>query len=235
MRHIKQYNTLAEAQEGLGVDYESKYIVQVGSQPNHEIYFDGEIPTPVVEGYLSFGSNAYIDTGIIPNINTKVVVTVSASTAIPSYSVLFGSCNSESRYNWFRVRTEETSYKLNGAVDGDRKNLPELQYPFEGVLTLDKNEIRMRYSDSTEVYTALSTRTTDIGTLLSLYIGGDHRPSTIADSKGGFILGEMKIYQNDVLVADLIPSPENGGCYYDTVSQTYKTNLGSGTITFVNK
>ena len=93
----------------------------------------------------------------------------------------------------------------------------------------------MRYSDSTEVYTALSTRTTDIGTLLSLYIGGDHRPSTIADSKGGFILGEMKIYQNDVLVADLIPSPENGGCYYDTVSQTYKTNLGSGTITFVNK
>lgn len=46
MRHIKQYNTLAEAQEGLGVDYESKYIVQVGNQPNHEIYFDGEIPTP---------------------------------------------------------------------------------------------------------------------------------------------------------------------------------------------
>ena len=211
--------------------------VYLGSEEITKIYQGNTVvyqkEEPSTTGYLQFGANAYIDTNIVPDLSTKVEVYMSAATSIPTYSVLFGSCNSEGALNWYRVRTESDSIDLNAAVDGDRRSVT-ISYPIDGTITLTKDRFELNCTDGRYYSTSLSPASSDIGTLLSLYVGADHRPSGAVDSKGGFTLGEMKIWKNNVLVADLIPSPENGGCYYDAVNDEYRLNEGSGTITYVS-
>ena len=70
----------------------------------------------------------------------------------------------------------------------------------------------------------------------TIFIGANNNP-TLANATPSYrpakcILVAVKIYDDGVLVGEFLPRLNNGiPCLYDTVTQTYLSNLGSGTVT----
>ena len=173
------------------------------------------------------------DTGIVPDINTKVELSIRPtvqSSESSSYCCqgYLGSQRGDDTTDsfqvrlfgwswtglWFRVGTTQVDYQPHSELFDTWINI-----------TLDKDNYTVN-GDSYSVGASYMDEN-----VRSLYIGGINNPNwNHKRSAFGTMFGEVKIWQSGVLVFDGIPAEDNGALgFYDEVSQTFKSNLGTGT------
>ena len=174
--------------------------------------------------YVIFTGQSYVNTGILPDLDTRVEMYGVYISQSQTYNPLFGGCNNDVSGNWFRVRTESSATNLNGAVGNDRQNLT-FSYPISGTVILDKTGLYYNQQSVALSSTSMNTSSSYI------YIHTDNRKGNPTDTRNiNMQLSEFKIYKNDVLVCDLKGKIDDSNqvALYDTVTGTYKYNIGSG-------
>lgn len=174
--------------------------------------------------YVIFTGQSYVNTGILPDLDTRVEMYGVYISQSQAYNPLFGGCNSDASGNWFRVRTESSSTELNGAVGNYRSGM-SFSYPISGTIILDKTKLQYNQQILPLSSTSMNTSSSYI------YIHTDNRNGRPTDTRNiNMQLSEFKIYKNDVLVCDLKGKIDDNNqvALYDTVTGTYKYNIGSG-------
>lgn len=174
--------------------------------------------------YVIFTGQSYVNTGILPDLDTRVEMYGVYISQSQNYNPLFGGCNNDNSGNWFRVRTESSATNLNGAVGNYRSDM-SFSYPISGTIILDKTKLQYNQQILPLSSTSMNTSSSYI------YIHTDNRNGRPTDTRNiNMQLSEFKIYKNDVLVCDLKGKIDDNNqvALYDTVTGTYKYNIGSG-------
>lgn len=173
---------------------------------------------------ITFSGKSYIDTGIIADLDTRAEMYGVYINEQNTYFPLFGG--DEYDAYWFRVRVEGNPTQLNGAYGLERKNII-ITYPITGTIILDNTGFT--YNGESVTLNPISMYSNS----RSIYIHSENRGGVPTDTKATpMTITEFKLYKSGVLVADLKPALDdnNQACLYDTVTNTYKYNIGEGTI-----
>ena len=182
--------------------------------------------------YITFDGNSYIDTGVVltdakyienvMNIKAQIISEFqtitgfmpSADTYIPRYGI--------------NIYTGKWMIGINRTVMSENN------------ADTNKHKLKFVTSDSTQTLNDSDNILITIPILgslsnntLSLYLGARHNLSGVQNYFIGDI-GLSYLKQNGVMLYDYIPclrDSDNVVGFYDTVSQTFKTNGGNGTLT----
>lgn len=188
----------------------------------------GITPNPGYVEYVETDGRCWFDTGIIPNINTRVEMEITPLTNA-SWKSFLGAENVNDDDNYtFQIRRRD--------YDGFNPRIGDWDY----YSSSDTYEVGSTYSlildrngfTKNGVFTQGSVTTYSVPSN-SLYISACHNPNYASSNYRAALAryGRIKIYDNNVLVGDFRPyvdSNLNVG-FYDTVSETFKANLGTGT------
>ncbi len=176
--------------------------------------------------YLQFTGTQYINTGIKANNNTKAEGVFYINSGFNGH--VFGSYNSGA---YFRIYVPSGS--ITGTVFGGTSFTPSSIVPGDFART---TSIRIKL-DNTGIYignkTFSYTSTPGSFTATSnMYLGAINAYS----SNSKYLQGKVytfNIVQNGTLVRNFIPAKNSSNVLgmYDTVSETFFTNAGSGTFT----
>jgi len=193
----------------------------------------GGSPTPPpptnVEYIRGGGGGSYIDTGIIPDNTTKVIVW--ARNFNPGAGTLFGSQTAPTSDKFCLLATDaantgriciEYGDATDVLVDDQFTNLShyhKYEY-YQGVLKID---------DVTVAYTV--TQPTFSGDY-NLYIFGNNNAGTLQSLNFPADICACQIYKNGTLVRDFTPVSSPSVGLYDAVSETVFTNAGNGFLSY---
>lgn len=174
--------------------------------------------------------NVYFRTGIVPTFDTVLEID-NAGFVSHNGGTWPGMITSEGPVVWGNSTvgislTQSTPYVEikfgNSEITGQR--IP-ISYGTRYSFRLDKNGLLI---DGTTLY---SLSPTSMGTPVNEFVFGARNMVGTIGNYGDLYIGDLRIYQGGVLVAEYKPSEDgNGYTYYDTVSHTYLTKYGSGTI-----
>lgn len=182
---------------------------------------------PVASGWIrNSGSGAYIDTGIVPNQDTRIVVKARGIT--PGAGLLFGA----------RTAYNNNSFNLV-AHDGYRTTALRFDYGaqtiasasilwahnFAHVYEMNKNKC---YVDGVEVASASAST---FSPNVPIYLFGVNTNGTLSPAYHPFEIATVQIYQSDILVMDLVANEAPVG-FYDRVSGRVLTNSGAGSLAY---
>ena len=208
-------------------------ILNVGGEDvavrDRALIFGGTTPYTELE-YLQATGTQYVDIGIVPNQNTEVEIKFKLN-AIPAsneYIGLFGSAV----YNapkWFRYIIAGSSKW--GFQMANRENL--------SLVNCDTNIHTIKFGKGKVIDNGIQiySNTIDNFTGISMYLFATHidvagaNPQWV-DYITSFNIYYCKVYQNDILVQDLIPVKDRTNFYamYDKIHDIYYYNIGSGTF-----
>lgn len=188
-------------------------------------------PTPTVIPYVRNTSDtAYIDTGIVPDATTRVVVWArNWNPGGNNFTFLFGSrvSGTSGMYAVALLNAQYTGqirlcYATTNTDFTDKWPLFSWYHKYE----LNGKDF---YVDDALVG---SGTTGTLSTNLNIYLFGLNNGGTFAGCKLPIDICAVKIYKNDTLVRDFTPvnSPSVG--FYDSVSQSVFTNAGTGTLSY---
>jgi hypothetical protein len=173
-----------------------------------------EIDTTVntVDWIESTGTQ-YIDTGIIPNANTRAVCDFQLSSVDSTNRAIFGVVGQFS----FR-KYSDTVFRTNGANNVNMSTSISMTARH----TVDKTATLTTVD---ETYSASTTAATCTYPLFVFAYNNGTKAANYSFIK----LYSMKIYDGDTLVKDYIPclSPTGVACLYDKVAKKYKYNAGT--------
>lgn len=183
--------------------------------------------------YIQTDGYCWFDTGIIPNINTRVEVDkITPIQEGGSYCCegYVGAQNRDDSFDTFQIRQQGTytENKMWLRVGGTQISPPMTALTWTNV-SLDKDN----FTANGETFNVGATRYDTCN--YTLYISAIHNPqwnnSTERYRASASQIGRVKVYQSGVLVGDFVPAIDdnNNIGYYDEVSQTFKANLGTGT------
>lgn len=182
--------------------------------------------------YVETDGYCWFDTGIIPTTNTKVeLVDLWPGVQSGEWPVYFGRAYTD----W-----DETSYtfKSNNYGNAFDSRIGNVEYNSICSFVVDNNyhvvfdktgininDTLYQWSSTPEI-TLIDNHTLWIAAENNNSTGGDwdrHRASIAK-------FGEIKIWENNILIADLKPAQfENSIGFYDVVSNVFRPNLGTGT------
>jgi len=185
--------------------------------------------------YIRGGADgSYIDTGIIPDNNTRVIVWARNFNPVPVSQMLFGYMDDGASTNSFGIGSW-------GAASCGRIGVYFANYTNPYTIVNDafrylggyhKYELNGKVFSVDDVTLATSTSTDTITTSYSMHLfgrssGGTHTAMTLPAD-----ICACKIYKNGTLVRDYtaVNSPSVG--LYDAVSNTVFTNAGTGSFTY---
>lgn len=170
--------------------------------------------------YIESTGTQYIDTGIIPNQDTRVVVDVQFSEFPTAHSTLFGSNDNTNAY-WAYYRYSDNQYRaINGGTtqrkidfaDPTQRVTVSLE---SGLYTVGENQI--------------SFTTANFNNGLNMYLFALNRNNTVYYPSSNKMFS-CQIYDNGILVRDYIPvrycTGEIG--LYDLVEGKFYCNAGTG-------
>ena len=181
--------------------------------------------------------DCWFKTGIVPTIDTRIEVDNAGFNSnwvggnLDSWGAcwpgLIGCCNSDWDSSTFMIKgsqyTTEWDWKV-GNKDQGSGTLPSVSFGSRYNVSLDKNYFTVDGTQYAVNATSFTTNNYDIWLATNNFGGVNYR-------NGDIFAGNIRIYQSGVLVLEWIPTFYNGEyTYYDTVSQTYATKYGSGTI-----
>ena len=180
---------------------------------------------------IKVSGNAYINTGITPNNNTRMIMDFSIP-SLTAQQALCGSRNGSSS-GGFAIFT----YDSNAGFQVDYANTQKYPIPASGTYTgrhtLDLNK-NVFYLDGTAVHTFTATSFTGSYPIFigSINNGGSAMTSYPAN---GLIIYPCKIYSNGTLVRDLVPAQSNTGVVgmFDKCNNVFYTNAGTGSLTAI--
>lgn len=180
--------------------------------------FKPEIELP----FLASTGTQYIDTGFIPNQDTRVVCRA-IYTHDSTSTYLFGS-DGGSNIDGFAFGSATSMLRL---FYNDASTYFDSTLSFTKPITIDVNKNVATINDTYSV----SGTYAEFNSGSSIYLFGDNRAGTLYGAFGARIY-YCKIYDNNVLVRDYIPKTDNNGtpALFDKVSQTYFYNQGTGTF-----
>ena len=183
--------------------------------------------------YITFDGNSYIDTGVVLTDATNIenVLNIKAQT-ISEFQTITGFMPSADTNNpryGINIYSSRWMIGINKTVMSENNadtNKHTLKF-------ITSNSIQTLYdSDNILITTSISVYALNNNTL-SLYLGARHNLSGVQHYFIGNI-GLSYLKQNGVMLYDYIPclrDSDNVVGFYDTVSQTFKTNGGNGTLT----
>ena len=189
-----------------------------------------EPPTPVNGAYIRGGADgSYIDTGITPDQNTKIIVWARNLNPSVANTVLFGS----------QVGVNDSSFIIYTATNASLGKLA-MRYGDSGsTYASDAWQYMSHYHkyelgpdgflvDDTQI---LSVSQSSSSNNLNIHLFGYNNNGTHIRGNDTDICA-CKIYKNNVLVRDFtaVNTPSVG--LYDSVSNTLFTNAGSGSLTY---
>lgn len=190
-----------------------RQAVQV-AEPEPEINF--------VE-YIQSTGIQYIDTGFIPDNNTRVIVDIRVTKA-GTYGIFGGrqAYGSKAFAFWVMDDGEWKTDFGNG----------ELRISSANTLSrviIDKNKNVCYVGSSSYTNTSASFSSPSSLTLFAVKNGDGQ----VDDRMGSFKLYSCQIYDNDVLIRDYAPviDPDGVPCLYEKLSEQYVYNAGSGSFT----
>lgn len=178
--------------------------------------------------YIETDGNQYIDTGYVPNSNTRVILNIEPTAAVTSGTAgIFGSRGngtSNAAYQYTVMATTSSQYRSDYADDA---NTFIAVSPYLSRVTIDKNKNVTTINGTTVenpaaewqgVYTAFIGKVNNNGTPTS-----------------GALVGKVyscEIYDNVTLVRDYVPCKNSSGTagLYDVVNGEFYGNTGSGTF-----
>lgn len=186
----------------------------------------------VILDFIESSGEQYIDTGYIPNGNTRVrckgqiLGTASASGPGDSF-VAYGSAISYNNRS-FEFYIDKGEYKVNYAGIVGRLSPASINDIIE--IDHDKNAMSITLNDQTTQYTITSS-VVQFTTPVSMYIFASHRPSLTFGGKQRMYYFE--IYENGICYRKYIPvmkisTGEVG--FYDVISNVFYQNSGTGSF-----
>lgn len=179
----------------------------------------------------SASENQYIDTGYVPNGNSKFEC-VFEILALADFKAPFGIRNdaTDNIYIWINGSgrffvgwgNSDTYSGSNGNIALNKK------YKFE----LSAGQVTLTNVTTSEVVKQGTFTAGTINTALTMFLFKDNNlPNT---ANGAFKMYSFKIYENDTLVKDFVPvaTADNVGAMVDTISGTLFLNDGVGDFTY---
>ena len=188
--------------------------------------FNGWMPADVQQiEYLESTGTQWIDTGYYPDkytgVNTKFENdTVSNDTSAFGTLKSNGSCRFQT-FVWDKkiyFSLNSTSVIVPGALEGD-------------IVELDWNNGNIKFKINNSDYKTAHFNVSDFVPVKHLCLFTSCRDDMgIVSGKGTIKLYYFKIYDNDVLVRDMIPVLDGEGvpCMYDRVEKKFYYNAGTG-------
>lgn len=181
--------------------------------------------------YIQGTGVQYLDTGITPKATQRIEIEVQLD-AVTAYERLFGATDNGAvtRGNVYGVHGSDNFFVVKFAEYFEYDNVP-VKIP---MVINTKYKLSVDYStkevklDDVSLGHVTEAPVSDNRTI-QVFSGAS---SNIAPAK--MKLYSFKIYEGDELVLDLIPVKRNSDnvvCAYDTVSETYFTNEGTGVFT----
>lgn len=179
--------------------------------------------------YIESTGTQFIDTGYIPNQDTRVV-TEHYYTKIPNTKgFVYGAGESATSkafelYTWLLPwNSPYNNYNMS-------INPPSESYYTSGKIKVDKNKnaIQIIYSDGTIQSTQTSYNT--FSAPYTMYLFAIHRPSSAFNSDC-LRLCKCTIWENDVLIHDFVPcykKVNNEAGMYDRITRSFFGNAGTG-------
>lgn len=172
--------------------------------------------------YIQSSGTQYIDTGLKPNQDTRVVTKFDMTQTDTAWRKLWGSGSRSYDLDfalWNDGTTKLQSYygtKTNNAVP-----ITDMS------LNVDANKNIWKYSGETITFDK-----NNFTCAYSMYIFNVNKDNSPAYLPGMMKLYLFKIYDNDVLVRDFIPCKNPSGTIglYDSVNNQFYQNAGSGTF-----
>ena len=162
--------------------------------------------------YIESTGTQYIDTGIIPNNNTVVKISIKKSGDIIDYERLCGVVND---FELLRNNTLNFIFRAGNKNIYDDIDISNEKFK---VIQFGKGNI---FINNNIVYSYSNRFSTD----KNLYLFH----SNGSDRYGSFKLQYCKIYENDELIRNFMPVlNDNIPCLYDTVTDKYFYNQGTG-------
>ena len=195
------------------------------------------------EGYTQLDSisatgTQYIDTGVKPNQDTRVVMTVSGYSLSNTDQGAFGARTSQTandKFSFVVSSSTNVSGKVSSSVKAYRSEYGSQNTDFEqsvnisGVLKIDKTG---RTAILNELYIATSDKA-EFECPYNLYLFAINTADT-ASAFGKFTMNNCKIYDADGnLIRDYIPCKDTSNAVglYDLVNGQFYGNAGTGSFT----
>lgn len=185
--------------------------------------------------YIRGGADgSYIDTGIVPDNNTRVIVWARNFNPPVASQMLFGYMDSGANTNSFGIGAWGAASCGRIAIYFANYTNPYAYYndAWTCLGGYHKYELDGKTLKIDDEIKATSTSTDTITTVHSMHLfgrntGGTHTPMNVPAD-----ICACKIYKNGTLVRDFtaVETPSVG--LYDAVSQTLFTNAGSGSFTY---
>lgn len=168
------------------------------------------------DAYIESTGEQYINTGIVPDENTTVIVDFEPTEL--KMQTFLGCDAGETRQNSFI--TSATSQGLLGIYNGKYTYTGDTVVKKRYRLTISYGEIPMAKVDDTTVSFAGTGNITE-GTMQELYLFAKNR-NDIPTGYASMKLYGFTVIKNDETVLNLIPALNNGtACLYDTIGGTY--------------
>lgn len=185
--------------------------------------------------YLESDGNQYIDTGYVPNANTKWIANY-AYTSAPTATAQFGLYENSTASGGivrccFSVNTSFSAYVVWGSgTTSGTSYTTTLNQRLTGIFDNKNENASVQSSVNTAWNTSAGTPTE------SLYLFVRHNPNASVGYDANFVsvrIYSSQIYDNGVLVRDFVPvqrSTDNALGMLDHVNNVFYPNLGTGTF-----
>lgn len=179
--------------------------------------------------YIQTDQNCWFDTGLKPDINTKIELDVTTPNSVSSdWRVFVGAQNNDDGDSTFQIRRYNEENKFSARVgDGTGADSgPNYTTNTRYTLSLDKDFFIV---DGTQY--AVGTTTFDTCNY-NLFINGCNNPQWANQYRAiNGTYHRLKVWENNVLVGDFRPAVDDNDNvgFYDDVTSTFKQNLGTGT------
>ena len=177
--------------------------------------------------YIQTNGTQYIDTGFIPNQNTKIEITFSASGYANGDVYIYGSGVSSGN-TAFELYPWSSYLEFNYGSYNTTQVIPAPPANTKVTTVQDRNKYSLTYDGNT--YSS-SYEAQTFTTPYTLCIAALHRAS-VAISPGVISIYSCKIWDNDILVRDYIPCYDNmnNGGLYDVVNKKFYRSVTSTEI-----
>lgn len=183
-----------------------------------------------IHPYITSHGQEYIDTGFIPNQDTRVVIKAGNYPAHENESVcLFGArsaVGASDSYGFITSSGSPDYYRSD--YFGENLSVGS-SYSFTEPFIIDKNK-NVTYINGTQVTEAEYKQASGSRSMYLFAYNTGGAPGTPTD---GVQIYYCKIYDNGTLIRDYIPcrDPDGVACFWDNIAKEYVYNAGSGEFT----
>lgn len=176
--------------------------------------------------YIQSSGTQCINTGFVPNQNTRVILDWQNNQLESENACLYGSRTS-TQNNVFALWLSADS-QVNGQYGNVAYNTHPLTLNYAQRLAYDFNKNVLTVGGATATFS-----TTTFNATVPLYILAVNTNGEIDERRPSGKLYSCRIYDNGTLVRDYIPAYDESGvvCLYDSVAKQYVYNAGTDTFT----